>query len=140
VTAAAQLADCRLEDVEPLLLDQAAEEQEHRFLVGIALAPAPVQVALGRGPEIVVDAAAPDADMIAEPGLLPHAFRKHFVGSEHIVAAAVETREVALTHGADEAKAVIIEIGLEQGVEARHDRDVQLAAQLLSLVAEHLGR
>jgi hypothetical protein len=78
--ARAQLGNGGLEHVEALLLDQPAEEERHRLIVRKPRWRRHEGCALQR-PEFVIDTAAPDADMVVEPGLAAQILRQRSLGA-----------------------------------------------------------
>jgi hypothetical protein len=136
--AALQAVDRLGEDVEPLLHHQPADEADHRLVVADAEPAPPGEVAAVGIEDLPVDAAGPDADIVAHP-LLAKQLRHRVGRREDGVAAAVEAAQYRLHHRLEEGEAVIAEIGLEAGVDRGDHRDVHMAGQRDRAVAEHIG-
>src|SRR5206468_1328425 len=68
------------EDVEPLFLDEAAEEEEHGFVPGEALRAPPGLAAPRRAELLAVDAAAPDPQFVLGNAELDEALGHRRIG------------------------------------------------------------
>jgi hypothetical protein len=126
------------EDVEPLFHHQPSDEADHRFFVGEAELAPPARIAPARVEDLAVDAARPDADIVAHP-LLAQQLRHRIGRREDGVAATVETAQDRLHQRLQESEAVIAEIGLEAGVDRSDDRNVEAVRQRHRTVAKYVG-
>ncbi len=109
-------------DVEPLFHHQPAEKADHRHVVGETQRAPPVHVAHLRVEDRLVDAARPDADIIAHPLFAQHL--RHRIGRrDDRVALAVEAAQDRLEHGLEKRHVVIARIGLEPCMHRSQHRD-----------------